>query len=197
MPKPKRRSGLQKNFSDIFDGVWIPPKPNDDKAEQSAAQRPSQSPLPQGQPQDQAQPQSQPQDQAQPQSEQQQAQAAEASSENPPLTPPQLDLPQHLSEPAEPMPVEQPQHVEEPGAAEQNPPIEQIRRIISNMKCSKGFECYKSGFKRLCKIRNVNDGKVIECSPENTFPCEFRFEFMSKRFCKCQLRHFIARTLKK
>lgn len=75
--------------------------------------------------------------------------------------------------------------------------IEQIVQITRSMKCSKDFDCYKSGFEKLCKIKNIGDGKVIECSPKNQGPCEYRFTFMGKDLCKCELRHYIARTFNK
>ena len=65
------------------------------------------------------------------------------------------------------------------------------------MTCSKGFECFKSGFENLCRVRIVGDGKVIECSPENRQSCEYRFGFMDKTFCKCRLRYYIAKNLNK
>ena len=74
---------------------------------------------------------------------------------------------------------------------------EQIQKIISSMKCEKDFECFKSGFQKLCKIKSIGDGKVIECSPENQGSCEYRFTFMDKNFCKCELRYYVARNLKK
>lgn len=70
-----------------------------------------------------------------------------------------------------------------------------MERIISQMKCSKGFECCKSGFKNLCKVKKAADTGLIECSPENQQPCEFRYSFMDKSFCNCQLRCFIAENL--
>ena len=75
--------------------------------------------------------------------------------------------------------------------------IEEIEQITASMKCSKDFECYRSGLQKLCKIKNIGDGKVIECSPENRGPCEHRFTFMGKDLCKCELRHYIARTFNK
>ena len=65
------------------------------------------------------------------------------------------------------------------------------------MKCSKGFICCTSGFEDLCKVKNVGEGKIVECSPENQGPCTYRFTFTGKIFCKCPLRHYIARILKR
>jgi hypothetical protein len=127
MPKNRQRSGLQKDFSAIFQGVWIPKK--------TRAARPAQA-------------------------------------QNPP---------------------EQGRQTEQ----KQTEHIEQIEQIISSMTCSKGFECFKSGFKNLCKAKIVGDGKIIECSPENKRPCEYRFCFVDKSFCKCRLRYYVAMNFNK
>jgi len=73
----------------------------------------------------------------------------------------------------------------------------EIEHIISRMKCSKSFECYKSGFKNLCKTRIIEGTELIECLPENQQACEFRATFMEMAFCKCQLRCYIAKNLHK
>lgn len=127
MPKNRQRSGLQKDFSAIFQGVWIPKK--------TRAARPAQAP-------------------------------------NPP---------------------EQGRQTEQ----NQMEHIEQIKQIISSMTCSKGFDCFKSGFENLCKAKIVGGGKTIECSPENKRPCEYRFGFVDKSFCKCRLRYYVARNFNK
>ena len=133
MSKPKRRSGLQKDFESIFQGVWIPQKPR-------------------------------------------RGQTADAQTGDAP-------------KPPEPPPL--------PPANQSLEHVEQIEQITKSMKCSKDFECYKSNFETLCKIKNIGDGKVIECSPENRAACEYRFTFMGKDLCKCELRHYIARNFNK
>ena len=115
----KRRTGLQKDFATIFEGVWIPKKPE-------------------------------------------------------PKPSPDVPTPREYQQ-----------------------QIQQIERIIASMKCAKDFECFKSGFQKLCKVEKIGDGKVIGCSPENKEPCEYRFAFMGKSFCKCELRYYIAQNLNK
>lgn len=113
----KNKVGLHKNFSAIFEGVWIPPKTH---------RRPFAAPA-----------------------QKQQTQKSE------------------------------------------------IEHIISQMKCSKGFECYKAGFKNLCRARIIAGTELIECSPENQQACEFKAAFMEMAFCKCKLRCYIAKNLHK
>jgi hypothetical protein len=127
MSKNKQRSGLQKDFAGIFEGVWVPKK----------ARAARQAPKPASQQQEQA----------------------------------------GWTNPAE--------HVE------------QIEKIVASMTCSKGFECFKSGFENLCRANIVGNSQIIECAPENRQSCEYRFGFMDKSFCKCRLRYYIARNLNK
>ncbi len=138
MPKGKKRIGLQKDFSIIFEGVWVPPKPHKEEARTEPAAR-------------------------------EQGHAGEA---------PLSDDQDHA-----------------PDTAISNEQIREIERIMDSMKCLKGFICYKSGFEQLCKVKNVGEGGIIECSPENQGPCTYRFTFTGKIFCKCPLRHYIARNL--
>lgn len=119
MRKPKQRAGLQKDFSAIFKGVWVPKKP-------------------------------------------------------------------HTKQPIDALALHEHQQQ-----------MSEMEQIIGSMKCAKDFECFKSGFQKLCKVKNIGEGKVIECSPENRSPCEYKFSFMAKTFCKCELRYYIARNLNK
>ena len=79
----RRRTGLQKDFAAIFEGVWVPKKPE-------------------------------------------------------PKRPP----------------------ADVPTPEQYRGQIEQIERIIASMTCSKDFECFKSGFQKLCKVENIGDGKI-------------------------------------
>ena len=54
---------------------------------------------------------------------------------------------------------------------------DRIAKIISKMKCSKDFECYRKGFRNMCKTRISPPDNLVECSPENKMQCEFKFAF--------------------
>ncbi len=200
MPKDKKRIGLQKDFSAIFDGVWIPPKPH---KEQAPAE-----PIPQEQDHAVEKPESEEQDRvpdppAFNESDQAVATPLSEEQDNAVETPSSLEQ-ENAAE--TPIPDQQ-QHTadaatidEEEHAGDTAISIEQTReieRIMDSMKCSKAFICYKSGFKDLCKVKNVGEGRIIECSPENRGPCTYRFTFTGRIFCKCPLRHYIARNLKR
>lgn len=71
-----------------------------------------------------------------------------------------------------------------------------IQEIMNEMQCPKDFECYKSGFEELCKIRIIYGGQLIECLEEKAQPCQLGFPFGYGYFCDCSLRKYIARNFK-
>lgn len=191
MSKPKKKFGLQKDFSKIFEGVWIPPKPRGKgaPAQPDAQHPPSKIQNPALAPQDTT------------------VETPKAVEQEQPTRAPVID---ELKNTPEPPSLERQDYAADNAATidEQAPAIEMplqtdpaeqpnpdILKIAGSMKCSKGFVCYKSNFNQLCKVRNIGEGKVIECSPVNQGPCVYRFSFMGKIFCKCPLRYYIARNL--
>ena len=184
MSKSKRKIGLQKNFSEIFDGVWIPPKPGSESA----------SPEPASERRDKAAEAPAQDDRDRP------AEPPAPGDRQPAIEAPPLEEQEHVSDGERR--DEQAAAVEAPagGGSEQADATEtvgehdrRINEIIGSMKCPKDFICYKSDFKQLCKVKKVGEGKIIECSPENRGPCVYRFSFTGKLFCKCPLRYYIAR----
>jgi hypothetical protein len=89
----------------------------------------------------------------------------------------------------------EPHQADTPGPAAGD--LEQARRIARRITCAKDFECLRSGLTRLCKARLIGNSDIIECSPENKTPCDYRITFAGKSFCKCRLRLFIAKKLGK
>lgn len=77
--------------------------------------------------------------------------------------------------------------------------VEQIKDIMSRMKCPKDFECYKSGFKNLCKAKDTGIGSFAECLEENTHGCRFLLPFgtTNTNLCMCPVRIYIARNMGK
>ena len=73
----------------------------------------------------------------------------------------------------------------------------EISEIIGRMKCPKGFECAESGFERLCRARYCGLDKYLECLEDIPSRCAFAFPFGNRHFCKCSLRVYIAKNLKK
>ena len=188
MSKSKKKIGLQKDFSKIFDGVWVPQRPGREQAradeaaqEQSrAVETPASDDKKHGA------------GTAMP-PEQERTIRTAASEEH------RLAGGIPASKEADlaavgPAPAEQGQNGDTATLREH---YREIERIMASMKCPKGFVCYRSGFRDLCKVTTVGEGKIIECSPENRGPCVYRFSFAGRVFCKCALRYYVARNLKR
>ena len=73
-----------------------------------------------------------------------------------------------------------------------------IEEIIGQFKCSKDFECYKSGFENLCKAEDVGMDSYLHCLEEDPVECKFSVILFGDRYyCECPLRIYIAKVLKK
>jgi len=72
-----------------------------------------------------------------------------------------------------------------------------IEEIIKQIKCSKNFQCYTSGFENLAKVRKIGTYDLLECLSKKAGNCEFSFPFGSGYFCKCPVRAYIAEKLGK
>jgi hypothetical protein len=70
-----------------------------------------------------------------------------------------------------------------------------IESIMGTMECPKAFECYASGFQRLCEARPVTGDRLIECVADSQESCKFAVDFGVGRFCECSLRGFLLKTL--
>ena len=73
----------------------------------------------------------------------------------------------------------------------------EISEIIGGMKCPKGFECAESGFEHLCRAKDFGLEKYLECLEDTPSRCVFAFAFGKTHFCKCPLRVYISKNLKK
>ena len=73
----------------------------------------------------------------------------------------------------------------------------QIEEIIGGISCPKDFVCYKSGFENLCKAEDIWLESFLKCLEDNPRECVFAISYASGYYCKCPLRVYIAKTLKK
>lgn len=73
----------------------------------------------------------------------------------------------------------------------------QIEEIISSMECRKDFKCYKSGFDNICKATHRGLDNYADCCDAGKATCEFRVPFGCGVFCRCPLRVYVAKHLKK
>lgn len=74
----------------------------------------------------------------------------------------------------------------------------EIEQIIEGMECTKDFECYRSGFKRLCRARNGGLQEHVWCMEEAgvSLGCRYSLSFGAGMLCKCPLRVYLAKKLK-
>jgi|GEM_PF-641935 len=73
---------------------------------------------------------------------------------------------------------------------------EEIEKIIDGLKCPKDFVCYKSGFRKLCKIEDIGLESFLICLNGLAGECKFSVCFSNLYFCQCPLRIYICRKLK-
>jgi hypothetical protein len=72
-----------------------------------------------------------------------------------------------------------------------------IEEIIEGLTCPKDFICYKSEFKKLCRVKDIGMESFLICSKNNLLECRFSIYFGDLYFCQCPLRFYIAKNLKK
>ena len=73
----------------------------------------------------------------------------------------------------------------------------EIEKIIDETECPKNFECYKSNLESLSSVRDVGMESMVVCFEEDAAACNFSMSFGQGYFCRCLLRVFIAKNLKK
>jgi hypothetical protein len=67
---------------------------------------------------------------------------------------------------------------------------------MKKIECSKDFQCYESKFKDLCRAEDIGLKSFLLCQEENR-DCNFAIFFIDEYLCKCPLRVYIAKELKK
>ena len=72
-----------------------------------------------------------------------------------------------------------------------------IEELIDQLSCTKDFRCAQSGFERLCSARDLGLESFLECLEEEAWGCRFALSFGEGYFCRCPLRVYIAKNLKK
>lgn len=73
----------------------------------------------------------------------------------------------------------------------------QIEKIIGGIECPKDFKCYNSGFKNLCRAKDIGIESFLECLEKKPLECKFAFPFGLSYLCQCPLRIYISKNLKK
>ncbi len=76
----------------------------------------------------------------------------------------------------------------------------EIEEIIVRSNCPNNFRCVKSGFEKLCKVKDSGRShhfECFECLEPNPSDCTFAVFSGSDYFCNCQLRLYLSQKLKK
>ena len=73
----------------------------------------------------------------------------------------------------------------------------QIEDIIDTIQCPKNFECYTSGFTKLCRARDIGLDSFVACLNRDPLACKFSIRFGELFFCQCALRVCISKKLRK
>jgi len=72
-----------------------------------------------------------------------------------------------------------------------------LEKIIDKYKCPYDFVCYHSDFNKLCKAKDIGMESFVVCLEEKPEECVFAMSLAGSKFCRCQLRVYIAKVLKK
>ena len=72
-----------------------------------------------------------------------------------------------------------------------------IEEIIDGLKCPKEFRCAQSGFERLCQARDIGMKNYLDCLEEKPATCKFALSFGDGHFCRCPLRVYLAKALRR
>jgi hypothetical protein len=73
----------------------------------------------------------------------------------------------------------------------------QLQEIMGYFACPKGFECCNPEFDPPCKAQDVGLETFVECLEDDSYKCVFSICLGGEYLCKCPLRVYIAKKLKK
>ena len=74
--------------------------------------------------------------------------------------------------------------------------LKQLAEIRKRMKCSKEFQCAESGFKKLCRAKDVGLKRHLLWLEEMSALCDFSLQLAEKNYCGCPLRVYLTKSLK-
>ena len=74
---------------------------------------------------------------------------------------------------------------------------EEIEKIMMGMTCQKDFECYKSGFRYLCKTRGAEKDDCLICLEDQSHTCSFSSIVGKETHCSCPLLNHISKQFEK
>jgi len=74
---------------------------------------------------------------------------------------------------------------------------DKVEELMSEFTCPKGFQCYQSGFKNLCKAKDIGLESFVACLMSDPLECKFSLLFGGVFFCTCPIRIYLAKNFKK
>jgi hypothetical protein len=78
-------------------------------------------------------------------------------------------------------------------------PIEQakkLREMLSQVECSKDHCCVQSGFRDLCRAKDIfGSGKHLMCLEDSGTACEYQIKHCHANVCDCPVRFYLHREL--
>ncbi len=72
-----------------------------------------------------------------------------------------------------------------------------IEEIIGGMQCPSNFKCCKSGLENICKVKDIGLKDYLDCLEESPLKCTFALPFGGAYLCRCPLRIYLAKELKR
>jgi hypothetical protein len=72
-----------------------------------------------------------------------------------------------------------------------------IEDMMRTFQCPKGYECYTSGFTKLCRAKDIGLESFVACLCKDPLACKFAIHFGELFFCQCPLRVCICKKLRK
>ena len=72
-----------------------------------------------------------------------------------------------------------------------------IDEIMAGMQCPKNFKCAECGFELLCEAEDTGLEGYLKCLDKSPWACSFAVPFGRKHFCRCPLRVYLSKELKK
>ncbi|MGD0887142.1 MAG: hypothetical protein ABSA46_20045 [Thermodesulfovibrionales bacterium] len=72
----------------------------------------------------------------------------------------------------------------------------EIEIIMEVLECPKDFGCYKAGYKKLCRAKDIGLQSFLQCLEGTSPDCKFSLPYGGIYFCRCPIRRRIIKNLK-
>jgi hypothetical protein len=72
--------------------------------------------------------------------------------------------------------------------------FQEIAELRKKIHCRKGFICVESGFKKICRAKDVGLKRHILCLEYVPSECEFAVVSDNYYYCTCVLRNYLAKN---